>query len=73
MALPSGKPLTNGFSKWVFDIKRKSDGSIEQYSARYVAKGFSQIYGQNYTDTFSPTILSLVNVMYASSIKAFTV
>ena len=73
VALPSGKPLTNGFSKWFFDIKRKSDGSIERYSARYVAKGFSQIYGQNYTDTFSPTILSLVNVMYASSINAFTV
>ena len=54
VALPSGKPLTKG--KWVFDIKRKSDGLNEQYKARYVAKGFRQIYGQNCTDTFSPTI-----------------
>ena len=50
VALPSGKLLTKG--KWVFDIKRKSDGLNERYKARYVAKGFSQIYGQNCTDTF---------------------
>ena len=54
MALHSRKSLTN--VKWVFDIKRKSDGSSEQNKTRYVAKAFSQIYGQNYTDTFPPTI-----------------
>jgi hypothetical protein len=26
--------------KWVFKLKRKSDGSIERYKARLVAKGF---------------------------------
>ena len=36
--LPSGKPLTKG--KPIFDIKRTSDGSIERYKARYVAKGY---------------------------------
>jgi hypothetical protein len=40
--------------KWVFKLKRKSDGSIERYKA--VAKGFRQQYGYNYEETFSPGI-----------------
>ncbi|KAL5566487.1 hypothetical protein UlMin_029651 [Ulmus minor] len=41
--LPSGKSTIG--SRWVYKIKIKSDGSVERYKGRLVAKGFSQQYG----------------------------
>ncbi|CAM8971397.1 unnamed protein product [Rhodiola kirilowii] len=42
--------------KWIFRIKRKSDGSVERYKARLVAKGFHQQYGIEYGETYSPVV-----------------
>ncbi|CAM8880256.1 unnamed protein product [Rhodiola kirilowii] len=47
--LPPGKNHVS--SKWVYRIKMKSDGSIEQYKARLVARGFSQQEGLHYHET----------------------
>ena len=41
-------------SKWVYKIKRNSDGSINRYKSRCVAQGYSQVQGVDYQEVFSP-------------------
>jgi hypothetical protein len=49
---PDGKSVIS--FKWIYKIKYAADGSIEKYKARFVARGFSQRDGLDYSEVLPP-------------------
>ena len=51
VVLPSGKSLIG--CRWVYTVKVGPDGQVDSLKAPFVAKGYTQVYGSDYGDTFS--------------------
>ena len=60
--LPYGKTLIG--CNWVYKIKHKADGTIERHKAKLVVKGYTQLEGIDYLDTFFPVAkLTIVRLL----------
>ena len=66
--LPDGeKPIG---CKWVFKVKHRSDGTVERFKGRLVAKGFAQRYGIDFFETYSPVVrLSSIRALIAFAVQ----
>jgi hypothetical protein len=60
---PRVHPIT---CKWAYKVKTRSDGSLQRYKARLVARGFQQEHGRDYDETFA-------HVAHMTTIRTFLV
>lgn len=51
-------------SRWLYKIKHIADGSVENFKAQFVSKGFSHKEGTEYDETFAlvARFLSIRNI-----------
>nr|GEV41905.1 hypothetical protein [Tanacetum cinerariifolium] len=57
-------------SKWIFKKKTDMDSIVHTYKAHIVAKGYTQLYGVDYEETFSP-VTDIRAIRILISIAAF--
>ena len=56
-------------SKWVYTIKWKDNGTVDKQKARTVAKGFTQVLGEDYNETYA-SVAQLESVRLVCAIAA---
>ena len=56
-------------SKWVFRLKKDAEGRVIKWKARLVARGFTQVQGVDYFETFAP-VARLASIRFILAIAA---
>lgn len=50
--VPHDRKVLKG--RWVYRLKHNEDGSIKRFKSRYVLKGYEQVPGRDFNDTWAP-------------------
>jgi len=56
--------------RWVFTLKYRPNESVDRYKAKLVAKGYTQAYGINYFETFSPIVkMNSITILFSIAVN----
>nr|GEW88424.1 hypothetical protein [Tanacetum cinerariifolium] len=55
-------------SKWIFKKNTDMDGIVHTYKARLVAKGYTQLYGVDFEEMFSPIAIRAIRILISIAV-----